>query len=382
MLPEYPEARRRALARNVLEHTLRLKRGEKLFIATWSGTLPWAASFVLEARRLGARPMVVLEDEESMWRSVAEDPASSFGRTGAHEFAALKASNAFVDLGGPLDTARELALPKSLNDRVEADNHEWFRLLQKNGVRTARWDIGRTSERWAKLYSVDLDGWRNELIEAASVDPRTLQKDGTRVAQAFRRGREVTITHPNGTDLKLRLAGRAPLVDDGIIDDADIKRGNIVQVVPSGVTSATVDETYAEGTLVGNNSGVMFARGVQTPLAPGSWTFRDGHLVRYSYAEGGEAFRRTFTKFGAGKDRPGLVSVGLNPGISAIPLLFDQQRGTVTLLVGRNSMMGGATRTPHFNAYASVRGATLRVDGTTVVDAGNLVESGPRGGSP
>ena len=158
-----------------------------------------------------------------------------------------------------------------------------------------------------------------------------------------------------------------------MIDEADVRAGNIFAVVPSGVTSVAVDETYAEGTIVSNNPGVMFAEGVQTYLGPGSWTFRGGRLVRFSYEDGGEAFRREFAKVGAGKDRPGIVSVGLNRGITAIPLLFDQQRGTVTMTVGRNAMQGGATRTPHLTAYHALRDATLRVDGTTIVESGSLV---------
>ncbi|HKV90798.1 MAG TPA: hypothetical protein VJQ43_06355 [Thermoplasmata archaeon] len=372
MLPDYPESTRRALARSVLQHTLRLKRGEKLLLYTWSGTLPWANSFVLEARLLGARPLLIVEDESTMWQSVDMAPGSSLGRTGGHEWAALRNADAYLELGGPLDTDREIGLPKAVASRVDADNHEWYRLIQKYGVRSVRWDLGRTSPYWAKRYGVDLASWRRELIDAATVDPRELQRDGAQLAHALRKGREVSITHPNGTDLTLRLAGRAPMVDDGVIDEADIRSGNVFTIVPSGVATAAVDETYAEGTIVSNNPGVLFVGAVQYPLTGGTWTFRKGRLARFEYEEEEAAFRREFTKAGPGKDRPGILSIGLNPGITSIPLLFDQQRGTVTISVGRNAMSGGSTRTPHFTAYHSVRDATVRIDGRPVVDDGKF----------
>ncbi len=373
MLPSYPEPVRRRLAQNVLERSLRLARGENVLIETWSATLDWAESFALEARRLGARPLLILEDEETFWRSVREARAADVGRVGGHEWAALKAADAHVFLYGPLDTAREEALPISVKRRIEADDHEWFRLVEKRGIRCVRFDLGRTSELSAERFGVDVAAWRKELIDAASVDPRELQKEGLRVARILRHGHEATITHPNGTELTLRLAGRTPRVDDGVIDDADLRAGNVVTVVPSGVTSVTVDERVAEGTFVANVMGVMYDSGRQAAIAGGNWTFRNGRLSEYSFTQGGEEYRRAFTKLGPGKDRPGLLSVGLNPRTTSIPLLFDQERGVITLAVGRNSYLGGKTKMPHLTAYQAVRGATLRVDGETVVEAGHIL---------
>jgi leucyl aminopeptidase (aminopeptidase T) len=373
MLPEYPESKRRELARNVLENTLRLKRGENLLIETWTATLPWATSMVLEARILGARPMLVLEDEEAYWKSVAEAPVSQVGQVGSHDWAALKEADAHMYFYGPLDIARQEALPDSVVNRIDANDHEWFRLIEKFGVRSARWDMGRTNELSAQRYGVDLSKWRSELVDAALLDPRTLQKDGVRIGGILRRGKEVRITHSNGTDLRLRLKGRRSRVDDGVIDDADIRNGDLYTVVPSGVAVVAVDESYAEGEFIANAPGVLLVRDAQIALRGSSWTFRGGRLVEFSSATGGEAFRREFSRLGPGKDRPGLLSVGLNPRISSIPLLIDQERGNVTVTVGRNAYAGGTTRTPHLTAYATLRGATLEIDGEDVVAAGKLV---------
>jgi leucyl aminopeptidase (aminopeptidase T) len=373
MLPQYPEPKRRALARNILLNTLRMKRGENLLIETWSSTLEWAESAVLEARILGARPMLIVEDEATYWKSVEEAPSAHISQTGSHDWAALKASDAHLYFYGPMDTEREEALPPSLENRIDANDHEWFRLVEKFGVRSARFDLGRTSEFSARRYGIDIENWRRELIEAATVDPRTLQKDGARVGDFFRRGREVHVTHSNGTDLTFHLAGRRPKVDDGVVDEADVKAGNVVAVVPSGVTMVSVDETYAEGRFVSNVPGVMFHPGGDRPILGADWTFHRGRLEKYDFEEGGEEFRQVYQKLGAGKGRPGLISVGLNPQISSIPLLFDQERGVITIAIGRNAWVGGRTRMPRFSAYQTIRGANLEVDGRAVVEAGSVV---------
>lgn len=376
MLPRYPESTRRALARNVLRNCLLLRRGEKLFVETWSGTQAWAESLMLEARILGARPILVVEDEATYWKSVEEAPASHLGQVGAHEWAALKASDAHVYFWGPYDTVREEALPPSVRTRIHANDHEWFRLVQRSGIRAIRWDLGRTSEVWARRYGVDLAKWRSELIEGATLDPRPMRRDGRRLAKRFRTGKSLRITHDNGTDLTLRLAGRRARVDDGVLDDEDVRSGDVVQVVPSGVTAVTVDERYADGTFISEgSSGVAFSDDApdQIPLRGGRWSFRNGKLTDYSFESGGLEFRRAFRAAGPGKERPGQISVGLNPSTTSIPLLFDQERGVVSLTIGRNSEMGGHNRGSRFVAYSSLRKADLTLDGTPLLRGGELV---------
>ena len=375
MLPEYPEAQRRAFARNLLRNALRLVRGENLLIETWSATLPWAVSMSQEARTLGAQPLLTVHDEEAYWRSVDTAPTSQVGRVGEHEWAALKASDAYVYFFGPMDAEREEALPPVVARRADANNHELMRLIQKYRVRSLRWDLGRTSPLWAHRYGVKLDSWRRELIDAAMLDPAGMHRDGVRIGGRLRRGREVTISHPNGTDLTLRLAHRRPKVDDGVIDKRDVQEGNVMLVVPAGVVSVTVDERYGEGTFVSNQMGVLWDTTSETPLPAGRWTFRDGNLTDVDRGVAGRRMRRSTAALGNPRLPPGMVSIGLNPRISSIPLLFDQSRGTITLEFGRNAHIGGRTRGPHIIAYVDLKGGSLSVDGEPLVERGHLVTS-------
>ncbi len=375
MLPSYPEATRRAFAHNLLRNTLRIARGESVLIETWDATLPWAVSLDLEARVLGARPLISYKDEAAYWRSLSGAPTAQLGRIGNHEWAALKASDAYIDLYGPSDARREEALPPAFVRRTQSNNHELMRVIQKYGVRTVRWDLGRTSELWAQRYHVDLKTWRRELVEAALVDPRDMQRDGSRIAKHLQRGREAIVTHPNGTRLTLRLAHRRPKVDDGVMDDEDVKAGNVMMVMPAGVASVTVDELRGEGTLVTNATGVLFTHEQETPLGPGRWTFRDGALERFDCSGGGARLRSELDRLGRPSVRAGQLSVGLNPRISTIPLLFDQARGTLTFEIGRNSHLGGRSRTPHLQAYLDLVGGNLEIDGQPIVERGHLTSA-------
>ena len=373
MLPTYPESRRRAFARNLLRNGLGLTRGENLLVETWSATLPWAISLTAEARTIGARPLLSVKDEPTYWRSVAEGATSQIGRVGDHEWAALRASDVYVYLYGPLDTVREESLPQAAVRRAESNNHELMRVLQKHGVRTARWDLGRTSELWAKRYGVGLHTWREELISASLIDPQAMRRAGRPIGQKLEAGHTATITHPNGTSLALRLARRRAKLDDGVIDADDLRSGNVIMVVPSGVASVTPAETYAEGSFVSNATGVLYARNRETPLSPGRWVFEDGGLVGYDRARAGKELGLALSELDNPRVPPGQLSVGLNPRISRIPLLFDQERGAITFEIGRNAPMGGRSRTPRLMAYLPLRGGSLEVDGEPLVRRGELV---------
>jgi leucyl aminopeptidase (aminopeptidase T) len=372
MLPNYPEAKRRAFARNLLRNALRVSRGEDILIESWSATLPWATSLALEARAVGARALLSVKDEDAYWRSLSLTPSSQLGRVGDHEWAALKASDAYVYLYGPMDAAREEALPDAVVRRANSNEHELMRVIQKYGVRTVRWDLGRTSELWARRYGIDLGSWRAELIEASMFDPRVMRRDGLAIADRLRRGSEATVSHPNGTALTLRLAHRRPKVDDGVIDDEDVKAGNVVMVIPSGVTSVTVNELRGEGTFVSNAMGVLYVDHGEHALAPGRWTFRRGSLETYSFPGARTLMGRPLARMGNPRVRLGQLSVGLNPRIATIPLLFDQARGRITLQIGRNTHLGGKSRHPALQAYLDLEGATLDIDGERIVNRGKL----------
>ncbi len=344
-----------------------------MLIETWSATLPWAVSLAHEARLLGARPMLSLKDEPSYWQSLNATPASQLGKVGDHEWAALRSSDAYVILYGPLDTVREESLPAAAVRRAESNNHELMRLIQKHGVRSVRWDLGRTSEVWARRYGVDLAQWRNELIVAASADPRPMHREGLPIADRLRRGRDVSITHRNGTSLDLRLAHRPSKLDDGVIDEDDVRSGNVITVVPSGVASTPVLESYAEGTFVANGTGAMWIRSGEVALPPGRWEFRHGTVTDFHLRSYGPELKRELHRLGNPRVPPGQLSVGLNPRITSIPLLFDQERGAITLEIGRNVHLGGRSRGPHLSAYLSLRGGSLDIDGRPVVREGELV---------
>ena len=357
------------LARQVLTVRLHVKAGENVTIETYPSALPWALGFVREARRLGARPLLHYEDERSYWTAVDEGRFDLIGQPGAPEWAALAKTDVYIYFWGPEDGARLEALPEATFGKLVAFNSKWYEVAQRAGVRGARMGIARVTEENARRWGVTPEAWRKEMVRATMVSPTALVPDARKVQRALEKGHAARIRHPNGTDLSLALAGRKAHVDLGWVTAASRRtRFGTMASVPDGCVYVAVDETTADGTLVSNRMTNLFGE----PVRGGRWKFRGGRLVGQSYSSGAATVRETYAKGGKGRDRPGLLEVGLNPAFRMSPGFEEAERGAVTAFVGSNASYGGRTQSS-FIAHLTVAGAELSIDGRTVVRGGRIV---------
>lgn len=354
------------VARNVLRNTLRVKRGENVVIETWSETLPWAKPFVTEAREIGANPMMLYEDEQSFWDAIGSGKARQTGKVGSHEWAALAKTSAYVFFYGPSEWPRRDDLSPKKQEGVAAYNGEWYQRASKAKVRGARMHIGRTSPMSAVRWKVDLDAWREELVRASLVPPAELHRLGSRIADRLRKGKQVEVRHPNGTELSFRL-GKFPVqVDDALVDDADIQAKNSMVWIPGGVVGVAIDHTSTSGTVVGNHTTYPDSG----PVTGTRWRFTDGHLTDQSYDSGGDTIQSAYDKAPKkGRDQLGFFSIGLNREISHLPQMEDQELGSVSLFLGGNQFRGGTNASP-FGAWSVVTGSDLLVDGKPLLRDG------------
>jgi len=361
----------RAMARNVLGRCLRVSRGERVAIETWTTTLSEANAFVLEATRLGARPMLLYQDEPTFWASTSEVSTQNLGHVGDHVKAAIEHSDAFVSFFGPSDRERWHALPPDVQARVCELDDAVYAAAERAGVRACQMALGRASTASARMYDVDLRRWRRELIAGCLAPPERFRELSRGIVERFSTGRELRVSHSNGTDLTLKLRHRAPNLSDGAVTAPRRKGTWSLVTLPAGVVSVAVDERFADGTFRANvrsSVGLSNAVGV---FDSGRWTFERGRLVRYAYDEGGALFDESYRAAGEGRDRLGSVAVGLNEEIRTAPLLEDQGLGTITLHLGRNDFLGGSNRAAWW-AWLYLRGADLSVDGELVVRRGKV----------
>ncbi len=359
------------VAQRYLGSSLKLRRGENLIIETWNHTLPYASACVVEARRLGAHPLLILEDENAFWRSVDTlGSGSLWGRAGDHEWAANAKAQAYVFFPGPGDRPRLAGLPEATRRALFPSNAEWYRRSARTKLRMLRSMLGYATDAQAARWGVNGPGWRNQLVRATiEPDPKAIAADAKRAAARLAKGREVRITASNGTDLTLRLRRRAPVVDDGIVDAADLRAGQNVAIGPPGTVAVAVDERSAGGIAIANRPSFLSSGRADS----GQWELRDGHLTNHWYTEGQEGFEASYEKAPKGRDVLSIFSLGVNPSLAGgTPQVEDQEAGAVSLGIGGNTAFGGTNRCP-FLSWIVVGEATVAVDGEPLCDRGKIL---------
>ena len=359
------------LAEALVGRAIGLRRGENLVVETWSHCLPYAAACVVEARRRGARPVLLVEDEAAYWRSVESIPQPArWAKVGQHEWSLLHQADGYVFFPGPADGPRFRGLPDATRSALVGYNAEWYRRAEKSRLRGVRSLLGYATDARAAAWGANGAAWRRQLAEATvRTDLRAVAADARRASRMLAGAGEVRVTSSNGTDLKLHLARRPPVADDGTVSAEDLRRGQNMTVSPPGAVAVAIDERSAQGVAIASRPSYL-----PTGRAEGGqWEFDHGRLTNHWYTDGAAAFDEPFGRAGKGRDQAGFLSLGVNPALGpGVPMVEDQEAGAVTIGVGGNSGYGGTNRSP-FASWIVVGEATVAVDGRPLCDRGKIL---------
>lgn len=359
-VPSRPEE---ALARVVLDWYLALRPGESVTVETWSHALAWARPFVVEARRRGADPSLVVEDEEAFFRSVALPPSRRVPRripTASANVA--EGADVYVYFPGPEAFPRLLGLTDfELESVLVHHGPGWWRAARRSGLRAARLGISIATPTAAERYRCDLASWQREILRASLVRPDRLARTAAALVRRLARARRLRIRHYNGTDLTVGLVPHTVVVEDGTIDRGDLRSGHVWIQVPTGRVAVPVADGMADGHWESNRP--VYDRFSDPPVSEGiHLEFARGRLREYSLERGGRAFAAAYARGGPGRDVLGAVTFGLNRGIVRAPELSTLAWGTVGLWLGDNRAAGGRHRS-RFRYVTALSGADLFLDG-------------------
>ncbi len=367
---ESPSKLQREAARNIVSKYLKVRPGENVIIESWNHTLPMATAMLDEVRRVDGNALLIYNDEDSWWRAIDRKQSKLLGRSSAPEWAALKAADVYVNFWGPADTDRLERIPDKTGDEAFAWNWPWYAVARKTGLRGVRMTTGFVTEGRARRWGLDRARWEEKVLRASLIDPEEIAKSGTRLSKVLSRGKRVRITHSNGTDLEVALAGVAPRMQDGRPQpwDRGSSDSGMLTNIPAGFVDVILDSDTAEGRFHANRRTNIWWNW----HAGATVEFADGKLTSYSIEDGSGELARQYASGTAGKDRASALTLGLNPAVKDVPNLEKWERGCVSLAIGGNRGLGG-TNGSNFFTWFCLAGSEISIDGTPIVRGGKFL---------
>jgi len=310
-------------------------------------------------------------DAKLYYKAVPEDTLTEFP-----PFAEARAKN--IDVGISIGDKQDAEWVKGLEKRLllgAPSSQKLYDILDRQGTRWC--GMGFPVElKKKRYYLVPKKTYEKVYIESIkeTYNKRT-QKLCRYYHNALKHRDRVRITAGDGTDLKFSIKGRPALIDDGIIDDEDMRRGDFGLNIPSGEAFLAPLEHSANGRI--------FFDFVNIPgfghIKGGLWvTFKNGKVVKYEARDkkGNRIFKKFLNSNTGEKDRIAELGIGTNHAARFIGTIIVDEKiyGTVHIAIGNNTgaYHGKNRASSYLDMIKQMKGknGNLTVDGKLVMKNG------------
>jgi leucyl aminopeptidase (aminopeptidase T) len=361
-----------ALARKLVNECAGVREGEAVLISGGVRDLTLLEDIAVNVRKVGASPILTIYSDRMTKRMFDDVPAKYDTQAPELEMKLAGLFSAMISVeAGETEGLLAHVPAERMAARAKAGQPLGDLILQR-GVRQVNLGNGLyPTADLAKRFGVPKEELAKIFWSGVNVDYKKLQTTGEAVKAALAAGKEAHITSPDGTDLRARIEGRPIFVSDGVISSEDVKKGGAAcsTWLPAGEVYLTAVPGTAEGKVVVTRQ--FFRGGIIEGL---TLTFKAGKLVSMTAKSGIEPLKGLYDASGEGKDAFGIIDLGINPNVKIVPgsrMEAWMPAGMVTVQMGGNQWAGGDSNST-FGLASFLTGATLKVDGKTIVEAGTL----------
>jgi hypothetical protein len=238
---------------------------------------------------------------------------------------------------------------------------------------------------WPPAKDPDLFGKLSAMYQdALFIDYAALASHQERIIAALQDS-TVEVTTPHGTDLRFRLSNAHFHRNNGNASksfvDAHSRPGSArdrEEELPAGGIR-TVDVSEAEGRLVVPHE--TYPAWFGPYVGKLSFEFANDRITAIGSEFHNERTKGTWARETGEKDRIGELVIGTNPKLLPVPgydelgvvSYFGFGAGVVRFSMGNNLESGGTNDTSFFHNWCFLTDATVKADGTVIIEDGKLV---------
>lgn len=359
-----------ALAEKLVAISANVKEGEVVQISGGLLDVPLLEDIAIAVRKRGAFPLLTITTDKIARAMNTIVPAKYDAQAPRLELALAQIVDVYIDIPAVRDpgiasmlaperAAKRATAGRGVDDRRR--NHK-ARVVELDNGLAPSWSransLGISEAELAKMF------W-----EQLNADYGVIEAKCKTVRDRLAAGNELRITHPNGTDLTIKVAGRKTFVSDGVTSNADVQAGGPgVQVwLPAGDVYVTAIPGTANGKLVDDR---MIYLGKE--ITGVAIDITHGKTTAINARSGWDVVKKRYDAAGPRKTEVGFVDLGCNPAIKTGGKVETWMgAGMVTVGIGGNAWAGGPNKEPFALAH-QLPGATVTVDGKILVENGQL----------
>jgi aminopeptidase len=361
-----------AIAQNLVTQSAGVREGDLVLITGGVRDLELLEDIAVNVRKAGAFPLIAIGSDRLALRMYEDVPAKYDAQTPEFARKLTEVIDVFINVDVNEDPK---ILGKIPAERLAAQAAAFApinELALERGVRNVNLGNGMyPTAANAQLFGLPAQELARMFWGGVNADYARMQASGEAVRKVLEGGKELHITNPNGTDLKVRIQERPVLMSDGVISAEEAKRGGAAAQVwlPAGEVFLAPVPGTAEGKLVVARD---FFQGRE--IRNLELTFKGGKVTSMRADAGLEPFKALYDATGAGKEDFAYVDFGLNPDVRVAPgsrFASFVPAGMVTVGIGGNTWAGGDNKVQFGTAYF-LPGSTVKVDGKVIVEKGAL----------
>jgi leucyl aminopeptidase (aminopeptidase T) len=340
------------VAKKVVTESLHLKKGDSVTVETWNNGFELARKVVMEARRVGAHPIMIFEDEDTYVDSIKNTPKDYIGKMGRHEYELLAATDAYFFIPNEVLEGYTTRLSPTEVDQSTSYGSSWYDAAEKAKLRGARMSFGFAGKELAKILGKKLDDIIIHQLKAVLVDFTALDKTGKDLGSRLPDNSNGVIDSA-GSELELEF-GNSTRVEDGVVDEADVSNGYNMAYLPPGYLRKSVMAESVNGKV--KLSPTFTWRGMVNDAV---LEFEKGRLIKWSSKSSKERLDSLIKDRTESEREIEELTIGLNP--------------SVRYGFGEDRFVAGSIGIDGLGFAGIVRNGTLRVNDTALVNKGKLV---------
>ena len=364
--PPPPPVDNVAIAEKVVATSAGVKEGDVVQIMGGPQDLALLEEIVVAVRKRGAHPLLTLNSESIAKKMVASVPDKFDAQSPKLALELTKFVNVRIVIPAVRDPNIFTALPPERRAKIAKAEAPAEEQARRKNIRFVELGNGfaPSASRAKELGMSELE-LTKMFWASMSADFTAVQGKCDALKTTLAAGKELKITHANGTDITIKLKSKKVITSDGIITDADIKAGGPgVQVwLPAG--EAYLVPGVSNGKVVDDKL-VFEGKTVESVTVE----VKNGKSTAITAKSGWDTVKARYDLAGPGKAELSIVDFGCNPAISG-KLESFVGAGVVTLFFGGNVWAGGTNKEP-FGIPLHLTGTNVTVDGKPLIENGMM----------